>query len=60
MLSKRVIDFSLLFTPASAQRAIAMFIPFWVATQRSCRRRHAFKNRVACSTKSSGYWWCAP
>src|SRR5882672_6024968 len=22
--------------------------------------RHAFKNRVACSTKSSGYWWCAP
>src|ERR1700674_45840 len=27
---------------------------------RSCRRRHAFKNRVACSTKSSGYWWCAP
>src|SRR6202011_1986413 len=33
----------------------------WVAaTHRSCRRRHAFKNRVACSTKSSGYWWCAP
>src|SRR6266403_3081630 len=33
----------------------------WVAaTQRSCRRRHAFKKRVACSTKSSGYWWCAP
>src|SRR6202035_2675882 len=32
----------------------------WVATQRSCRRRHAFKNRVACSTKSPGYWWCAP
>src|ERR1700726_901337 len=21
---------------------------------------HAFKNRVACSTKSSGYMWCAP
>ena len=33
----------------------------WVAaTQRSCRRRHVFKKRVACSTKSSGYWWCAP
>src|SRR6266850_2743865 len=33
----------------------------WVAvTKRACRRRHAFKNRVACSTKSSGYWWCAP
>ena len=33
----------------------------WVAaTQRSCRRCHAFKNRVVCSTKSSGYWWCAP
>src|SRR3979490_3432213 len=32
----------------------------WVAPQLSCRRRHAFKNRVACSTKSSGYWWCAP
>src|SRR6476646_3235408 len=23
-------------------------------------RHHAFKNRVACPTKSSGYWWCAP
>src|SRR6202171_3801554 len=30
----------------------------WVAA--ICRRRHAFKNRVACSTKSSGYMWCAP
>src|ERR1700692_4425517 len=33
----------------------------WVAvTWGSCRRRHAFKKRVACSTKSSGYMWCAP
>ena len=30
------------------------------ATQRSCRCRHPLKNRVACSTKSSGYSWCAP
>src|SRR6266481_4401263 len=29
-------------------------------TQRSCCRRHAFKKRVACSTKSSGYWCCEP
>src|SRR6266436_3293415 len=29
-------------------------------TQRFCRRCHAFKKRVACSTKSSGYMWCAP
>src|SRR6266446_641089 len=37
------------------------FYSLWVAvTQRFCRRRHAFKKRVACSTKSSGYMWCAP
>src|SRR5216684_1416118 len=26
----------------------------------TCVRRQAFKNRVTCSTKSFGYWYCDP